>query len=249
MKDFFNRILSPFKKDKDKLCLELERVLGIVPNSSSLYEEAFTHRSLNKVDENGVPISYERLEFLGDAVLGLTIASFLFEEAPVEDEGYLTKMRAKIVSRNHLNKLGEDLGLGKFLKSQMQENQISNNIYGNLLEALIGAIYLDKGYTECEAFIHQKVICPYVDIERLEGKVISYKSLFIEYCQKHKREFKFETFEDDGLEVEPYFAVRLHLGADIVARARATSKKKAEEAAAKRAYYKFQSEMKSLSHT
>lgn len=248
MKDFFKRIKLPFKKNKDKLCLELEKALGIVTNLPNLYEEAFTHRSLNKVDSNGNPVNYERLEFLGDAVLGLTIAAFLFEEAPVEDEGYLTKMRAKIVSRKYLNKLGEDLGLRKFLKSQMQENQISNNIYGNLLEALIGAIYLDKGYEDCKAFIHQKVILPYVDLERLEGKVISYKSLFIEYCQKNKRNFKFETFEDEGLELEPYFAVRLHLESDIVARARATSKKKAEEVAAKRAYYKLQSEMKSLSH-
>lgn len=238
------KLFSP--KPKDKLRLELKEALGFNPNDSSIYSEAFTHRSMNEVDAKGHPKNYERLEFLGDAVLGLAIAAYLYKVAPNGDEGYLTKMRAKVVSREHLNKLGEDLGLIQFLKSHIPNNQCSGDIYGNMLEALIGAVYLDRGYAYCEKFIFDRVINPYVDIEQLEGKVISYKSLFIEFCQKNKQQFYFEVFQDDGNEQAAHFGVRLHLGEEIVARARGTSKKKAEEQAAKRAYYKYQQDIEAL---
>lgn len=231
---------------KDTFRLELKEVLGFNPKNTDIYSEAFTHRSMNKKDPHGQPKNYERLEFLGDAMLDLAIATYLYNEVPNGDEGYLTKMRAKVVSREHLNKLGEDLGLIKFLKSHIPLNQRSADIHGNMLEALIGAIYLDQGYASCEKFIKQRVVQPYVNIERLEGMVISYKSLFIEYCQKNKQDFQFEIFEDEGNEKDLYFAVRLYLNNTIVARARGTSKKKAEEQAAKRAYYKFRDEMEAI---
>ncbi|KAA3624198.1 MAG: ribonuclease III, partial [Flavobacterium sp.] len=112
--------------------------------------------------------------------------------------------------------------------------------HGNVFEALVGAIYLDRGYKYCEKFIHRRVIKPYVDIERLEGKVISYKSLFIEWCQKNKKPFKFIVYDDTGADELKHFAVKLQLEDKTVAKARATSKKKAEERAAKRAFYKLQ---------
>lgn len=238
-----------FSSRRDKFHLELEEALGFTPENLSIYSEAFTHRSMNEQNADGNPKNYERLEFLGDAMLGFVIASYLYKEVPNGDEGYLTKMRAKVVSREHLNKLGEDLNLIRFLKSHIPSNQCSADIHGNILEALIGAIYLDRGYAYCEQFIHKRVIYPYVDIERLEGKVISYKSLFIEYCQKNKQDFRFEVFEDDGKELNTYFAVRLHLDDEVVARARGTSKKKAEEQAAKRAYFKYQQDMEALRDT
>jgi len=235
-----------FPSRRDKFRLELKEALGFDPDNLSIYSEAFTHRSMNAMDADGNPKNYERLEFLGDAMLGFVIASYLYTEVPNGDEGYLTKMRSKVVSREHLNKLGEDLGLIKFLKSHIPSNQCSSDIHGNMLEALIGAIYLDRGYTYCEHFIQKRVIRPYVDISRLEGKVISYKSLFIEYCQKNKQDFHFEVFEDNGKERNTYFAVRLHLDDEVVARARGTSKKKAEEQAAKRAYFKFQQDIEAF---
>src|SRR5690606_8917114 len=123
------------------------------------------------------PMNYERLEFLGDAMLSSVIAAHLYSEAPAGDEGYLTKMRSKIVSREHLNELGRDLNLVKFIESKIPIGHFGENIHGNVFEALVGAIYLDRGYTFCEKFIQKRVILPYVDIPRLEGKVISYKSL------------------------------------------------------------------------
>ena len=219
---------------------EIYKMLGFQPLDLSHYRKAFIHRSSNRTDENGNPINYERLEFLGDAMLGSVIAAHLFNEVPTGDEGYLTKMRSKIVSREHLNELGRDLNLIKWVESKVSTQHFGENIHGNLFEALIGAIYLDRGFTYCEKFIHKKVILPYVDIAKLEGKVISYKSLVIEWCQKEKKAFQYEVYEDNGTEGQKHFAIKLKIDGRIIARARATSKKKAEEKASQRAFFAFQ---------
>ena len=173
-------------------------------------------------------------------MLGSVIAAHLYNEVPSGDEGYLTKMRSKIVSREHLNELGRDFNLIQFVESKVNPQHFGENIHGNIFEAFIGAIYLDRGYTYCEKFIQNKIIKPYVDIAKLEGKVISYKSLIIEWCQKEKKTFKFDVYEDNGKEGAKFFGVKLYIDEQIVSKARATSKKKAEETAAKRAYFVFQ---------
>jgi len=218
----------------------MRSLLGFKPKEIAHYYKAFTHRSLNLKKEDGNPYNYERLEFLGDAMLGAVIAAHLFNEVAGGDEGYLTKMRSKIVSRKHLNELGKELNLIRYIDAKIPSSSFGNNIHGNLFEALVGAIYLDRGYNYCEKFINKRVIKPHVDIEKLEGRVISYKSLLIEWCQKVKKPFKFETFEDTGQDAVKHFGVKLYVDQKIAARARATSKKKAEEKAAKRAFYAFQ---------
>ena len=177
-------------------------------------------------------------------MLSAVVASHLFRAVPGGNEGYLTKMRSKVVSRKHLNELGKDLGLIEHVQTNIPVTQFGVNIHGNLFEALVGAIYLDRGYKYCERFIYERVIDPYVDIEQLEGKVISYKSLVIEWCQKEKKEFDFEVYEDTGNDELKHFAVKLRIENRVVAKARATSKKKAEEKASKRAYYALQAKMK-----
>jgi ribonuclease III len=219
---------------------EIERIVGFKPKKIQNFQKAFTHRSLNKVDENGNAISYERLEFLGDSMLSSIIAAHLFKEVPTGDEGYLTKMRSKIVSREHLNELGKDLHLINYVESKVNPQHFGDNIHGNLFEALVGAIYLDQGYLICEKFIHKRVVEPYVDIPRLEGKVTSYKSLLIEWCQKEKRHFHYDIFEDNSITGERLFGVKLSIDDKVIAKARATSKKKAEEKASQRAYFAFQ---------
>jgi len=218
----------------------IEKILGFTPKNIDFYKKAFTHRSSNILDEVGNPINYERLEFLGDAMLSAVIAAHLFNEAPTGDEGYLTKMRSKIVSREHLNELGKDLNLVQFVESKVPVQHFGDNIHGNIFESLVGAIYLDKGYEFCEKFIQKRVVIPYVDITRLEGKVISYKSLVIEWCQKEKRQFHYDIFEDNGIDGERLFGVKLSIDEKVIAKARATSKKKAEEKASQRAYFAFQ---------
>ena len=224
----------------------VEKIIGFKTTNIQYYEKAFTHRSSNKTDEKGNPLNYERLEFLGDSMLSSVIAAHLYKEAPLGDEGYLTKMRSKIVSREHLNELGRDLNLVDLVDSKVPSSHFGENIHGNIFEALVGAIFLDKGYVGCEDFIRKKVITPYVDIARLEGKVISYKSLVIEWCQKEKKQFYFDVFDDNGNDGQKYFGVKLSIDDKVIAKSRATSKKKAEEIAAKRAYFAFQEKINKI---
>lgn len=245
MKNFLQSIIKKKSKesrtDEDGIFFEqLTKILGFKPLSLEPYKRTFTHRSSNKLDEKGNPLNYERLEFLGDAMLGSVIAAHLFLEVPSGDEGYLTKMRSKIVSREHLNELGRDLQLVDFIESKIAPVHFGENVHGNIFEALVGAIYLDRGYPYCEKFIKKTVIEPYVDIPRLEGKVISYKSLLIEWCQKEKQSFHYDVYEDNANDGQRMYGVKLSIDNKIVAKARATSKKKAEEKASQRAYFAFQ---------
>jgi len=241
--NFPSNIFNSHAKQDGDFFLGITNILGFKPKNLKIFKKAFLHRSANKKDKKGNPMNYERLEFLGDAMLGTIISRHLYNEVPEGDEGYLTKMRSKIVSREHLNELGKDLNLIKFVESRIPKSHFGDNIHGNVFEALVGAIYLDRGYKYCEKFIHERVIVPYVDIEQLEGKVISYKSLVIEWCQKQKKTFDYNVYEDTGNDVLKHFAVKLTIGNIVVAKARATSKKKAEERASKRAYFALQDKM------
>lgn len=244
LKKIFSRNSRP--TEGGNFFVAIEKIIGFKTTNIRYYEKAFTHRSSNKTDEKGNPLNYERLEFLGDSMLSSVIAAHLYKEAPLGDEGYLTKMRSKIVSREHLNELGRDLNLVDLVDSKVPSSHFGENIHGNIFEALVGAIFLDKGYVGCEAFIRKKVITPYVDIARLEGKVISYKSLVIEWCQKEKKQFYFDVFDDNGNDGQKYFGVKLSIDDKVIAKSRATSKKKAEEIAAKRAYFVFQEKINKI---
>ncbi|KAA1246284.1 ribonuclease III [Aquimarina sp. RZ0] len=236
-------ILSSRSEKNGNFFTKIQNILGFKPKNIAPFEKAFTHRSLNLTDKKGNAVNYERLEFLGDAMLSSVIAAHLFKEVPEGNEGYLTKMRAKVVSRKHLNELGKDLKLIELVRTNIPKSQFGINIHGNLFEALIGAIYLDRGFAYCERFIHEAVINPYVDIESLEGQIISYKSLLIEWCQKEKKAFRFEIYEDTGKDEMKHFAVKLWIDEKVIAKARATSKKKAEEKSSKRAYFALQSKI------
>ena len=235
--------MKPLSKKDEQFYAEMKKLLGFPPINLSMYRKAFVHRSIKELDATGNPRNYERLEFLGDAMLDAVIASYLFKKVPSGNEGYLTQMRSKIVSREHLNELGRDLNLIRFVKSNVSRSKFGENINGNIFEALVGAIYLDRGYKYCKKFISKVVIKPYVDIPKLEGKVTSYKSLFIEWCQKEKKSFVFEVYDDTGNDIVRHFSVKLFLEDKIAGKGRATSKKKAEEIAAKRAYFANQKEI------
>lgn len=241
--NFIRKIVKLKTKQNEGFYSDIKKLLNFTPKKIDYYQRAFTHRSLKKVDENGVPINYERLEFLGDAMLGSIIASYLYKKVPNGTEGYLTQMRSKIVSREHLNELGKDLNLIRFVKSNITQENIGDNIHGNIFEALIGAIYLDRGYNYSKKFIYEKVIIAYVDIAKLEGKITSYKGLIIEWCQKKKKQYLFDTYEDTGNENIKHFSVKISIDGVMVAKGRATSKKKAEEQASKRVYFALQDEI------
>lgn len=241
--NFIRKIVQPFSKQDVNLHSELKKLLNFSPRKIHTYTKAFTHRSIQMTDLKGSPINYERLEFLGDSILGSVIAAYLYKKVPTGSEGYLTQMRSKIVSREHLNELGKDLNLIRFVKSNIDRANIGDNIHGNIFEALIGAIFIDKGYNFCQKFIYKNVILPYVDIAKLEGKITSYKGLIIEWCQKQKKKYRFDTYEDSGNDPVKHFSVKISIDGEQIAKGRATSKKKAEEQASKRVYFAFQKEI------
>ncbi len=235
-----NIIQSIFSHTKtDTHHFKLEKLLGFKPKSN-LYEKALTHGSKNYKDKRGNPFNYERLEYVGDAILGSVIAKFLYDSVPEANEGYLTKMRSKIVNRDHLNKIGAELGLIDLMASNLEVSKFGEDIHGNLLESIIGAVFLDKGFKLCEKFIHKIIIRPHVDISRLEGKIASYKSFIIEWSQKKKIKLNFNCIEDQTAETAKHFSALIKIGNKTIASARSTSRKKAEEKAAQRAYYYLQ---------
>ena len=167
--NIIKKIFQKSRSKEDGIFFDtIQKILGFPPINLDFYKKAFIHSSSSKTDIDGNPINYERLEFLGDSMLNSIIAAFLYNISPSGDEGYLTKMRSKIVSREHLNELGRDLNLLQFLDSKVPSQHFGENIHGNLFEALVGAIYLDQGYSYCEKFIEKRVIIPYVDISKLE---------------------------------------------------------------------------------
>ena len=231
---------SRSSKEDGNFFSTLKDILGFKPKHIDLYHTAFTHRSMAQFDSDGNPISYERLEFLGDAVLSSVISAYLYEEMPTKNEGYLTQMRSKIVSRSTLNIIGKQIGLKKLIKSKIPDAQFSSTLLGDSFESLVGAIYLDRGYEYTERFIYDKVIEPYVDIDNLENKISSYKSYIIEYCQKERKEVKFVLLEDKVDTQNKLFSIKLEIDGKYISKGRATSKKKAEEQASKRGYYSIQ---------
>jgi len=239
----FLKIINKSTSLEDKgFLIYLKKMMGFKPKDIFYYKKAFTHSSSKKIVD-GKSYNYERLEFLGDAIIDTIVSAFLYNIAPLENEGYLTKMRSKIVSRQNLNRLGKDLKLLKYVNSAVSQDKFGDNIYGNIYEALVGAVFLDKGYDICEKFVHKTLISPYVDIERLEGKITSYKSVLIEWCQKNKKEIKFKVTNEASKERLKHFTVQLFINEKQISKGRAPSKKKAEEIAARRAYYTFQTKI------
>lgn len=213
------------------LSTRLYTMLGTEIQNVALYREAFSLKSSSKNKDS----NYERLEFLGDSVLGTIISCHLFHTYPQANEGYLTQMKSKIVNRKNLNKLGEDLKLTDLLQKQTAV-ALGENISGNLLEALIGAVYLDFQYDACKRIVLEKLLTP-TEINKLENKIVSYKGLLLEWSQKKKLNIKYETCEEIQVNRSVVFRCHVWLGEEKIANATETSKKKAEEKAAQRAFY------------
>jgi len=238
---FFTNIFQSKKTPENKVLQEkLKYILPFKPQNIALYKEALTHKAKNVKDKNGHKINFERLEFLGDAIIEAVISEYLYHELPLATEGELTVMRSKIVSRKHLNELGKSFNITDLLNVKLSAKQLGNNISGNLYEALTGAIFLDKGYEGVKKFIYKSMIDPHIDLERLDKKISSYKSHMIEWAQKHHHQFGFEAQNDVNNGKNNYFKVNFVLNNKKISQGRSTSKKKAEEIAARRAYFIIQ---------
>lgn len=236
LQKYFSKFLfrSPkktFTPQETALSSAMVQITGTGIINIEIYKEAFSLKS--PADRSGK--NYERLEFLGDSILGSVISCYLFENYPHANEGLLTQLKAKIVNRKSLNKLGEDLQLVDFIQNG-KSCILGENIYGNLFEALVGAIYLDLGYDVCRRVILEKLLPP-SEMTKLENKIMSYKGLLLEWAQKKKLPLKYDTTEEHLPNKVLVFRSVVWLGDQKVANASESSKKKAEEKAAQRAFY------------
>jgi ribonuclease-3 len=194
---------------------------------------AFIHKSASIVMQNGDVINNERLEYLGDAILDAVVADYLFKAFPDKNEGFLTKMRSKMVKRKHLNLLAYRMGLNQLIISHTNPVNVSKHLYGNALEALVGAIYLDKGFSKTCQFV-ERIINKFVDIEKLKLSESDYKSKLIEWAQKNKVEVIFDSHEElSGNHKIPQFVSYIKLLNEELGRGVGHSKKDAEQKAAK----------------
>ena len=236
LKKYISKFLLNRKKtfsEKDYfLSTEISKITGCEVQNINLYREAFSLKTSCKEDKLR---NYERLEFLGDSVLGAIISCQLFSTYPNANEGYLTQMKSKIVNRKNLNKLGNELHLTNFLQNE-SPSTLSENIAGNLFEALIGALYLDVDYETCKNVVIERLLTP-SEINKLENKIVSYKGLLLEWSQKKKVTIKYVTCEELQPSKQLVFRTYVYFNEEKISNATETSKKKAEEKAAQRAFY------------
>ena len=231
-----------FSSPRKEFYLFLKNLLGFYPSNLKLYDLAFIHKSASVFDSQGNLVNNERLEFLGDAILGAVIADFLYNRFPQQDEGYLTKNRSKLVNRTFLTRLTFDMGLNVYIDSNTTKNIDKSHIYGDALEALIGAIYLDRGYLQAKYFVTKKILSQFVDLHEIEQKDSNFKSQLIEWSQKNKKEVKFETTEEvvkDKLKA-PRFVAVVEVNNKALGKGTGTSKKEAQQNAARETLEKLE---------
>ena len=223
-----------FSSPRKEFYLFLKELLGFFPQNLRLYDIAFIHKSASITDSQGKLVNNERLEYLGDAILGAVIADFLFNRFPQEDEGFLTKMRSKLVNREFLTKLTFDMGLNLFIDSNTKNTLDKSHIYGDALEALIGAIYLDKDYQTAKFFVTKKILSQYVNLTKIERVDTNFKSQLIEWSQKYKKPIKFDTIEEFPENSKyPTFIATVEIEDKVVGKGTGSSKKEAQQNAAK----------------
>ncbi len=215
----------------------IRNIFGYYPKNIAIYELAFRHKSAATRINNGFRQCNERLEYLGDAVLGSVVADFLYKKFPFKDEGFLTEMRSRIVSRSNLNLLSRKLGLNKLIQASRDSGIKTSSIPGDAFEAFIGAVYLDKGYNFTKKLIVQQIIQTHLDIDELMQRDINFKSKIIEWAQKEKRSVEFNIVEeDDRGKNGKLYTIELEIDKEIAGRGQDFSIKRAEQSASRIAW-------------
>lgn len=217
----------------------LREILGIFPRNIEIYKLAVVHKSASVVLPRGKRVNNERLEYLGDAVLDAIVADYLFSQYPNQKEGFLTKMRSKIVSRTSLNQLAIDMGLDKIIVKQTNLQNSQKNIYGNALEAIIGAMFIDQGYQFTSDCIINSILEKYIDLDNLQLVETDYKSRIIEFAQKNRFALQFQIQENEAVNGNcPHFTATIVLNDQLLGEGNGSSKKEAEQNAAMEALAK-----------
>ncbi|NBB22447.1 ribonuclease III [Runella sp. CRIBMP] len=225
--------MSPEKKFRKAV----ELIIGEKPSNMEVYQLAFRHTSASKeTNIKGFRESNERLEFLGDSVLGMVIAEYLFKKFPYKDEGFLTEIRSRIVNRETLNGIARKIGLDRLIEFDGNRKGMPPNssMYGDALEALVGAVYLDKGFRFTRKFITKELLTHY-DLDALINNNANFKSRLIEWAQREGKEVRFMIVEEKGSRHFREFISQVILNGDVFAQGSGYSKKKAEQSAAEKA--------------
>lgn len=229
-----SRIKACFSSDKH-LIISLKNIFGFYPRNVMIYKLALLHRSA-ATEQNGHKISNERLEYLGDAVLSSIVADYLFKKFPYKEEGFLTEMRSKLVSREQLNKLSNKMGIDRFIQSNQDSKSYFRSMMGDAFEALIGAIYLDKGYNFTKKVVVNRIINVHFDIDELEKFENNFKSKLIEWSQKERKEVKFNVVSEVGTGSKKQYVVEISIDEKVYSSGCDFSIKGAEKIAAEKAY-------------
>lgn len=236
-----NKFRLKLSSDKN-LYQAIKNIFGYCPGNIHLYKLALRHKSASSKKLNGVRLNNERLEYLGDAILSAVIADYLFKQFPYENEGFLTEMRSKIVSRAALNKLSMKLGLQQLIRSGNESNAKAKSAGGDAFEAIVGALYLDKGYRFSKRILINRIVKIHFDLEKLISAEISYKSKLNEWAQKEKREVNFKVEEEIGEKHKKQYLVAVVIDGKSLAKSQDYSIKGAENLAAEKAWKVIESE-------
>ena len=227
---------APKDPSDKELYLYIHNTFGFYPRNIALYRVAFTHKSVAAATVGSYHISNERMEYLGDTVLSTAVADYLFHTYPTQSEGFLTEMRSRIVSRVSLNRLSEKLGFGKYIRHAPDTANNARSIGGNAFEALMGAIYLDRGFDFTKTIIIDHIVRVHIDIDELQNTDINFKSKLLEWTQKHKRTLEFRMLGELGKGQKKQFHVQIFIDEQPYADAMYRSIRGAEQLAAEKTF-------------
>ena len=225
-----------------KLSRAVKNIAGFYPRRVHYYELAFRHRSAAIEVKDGFRQSNERLEYLGDSILGAVVAEFLYKRFPYKDEGFLTKMRSKIVSKENLSRIAKKLGMSELLTAKFENTLLLQSVNEDTFEAFVGAVYMDRGYFYARKFILQRIFKNHLDIDELEQTDTDYKSQFIEWAQGNKTTFEFVLVSESGQGHKKLFSIHLLANEKKIGEGISHSKKKAEQQACLQALEKIEFE-------
>ena len=233
LNNIIDRIKLPFRKEKE-LFSSLYAILGFYPRNIEYYKMALMHKSIRKRNEKGRPLNNERLEFLGDAILDAAVGYIVYRHYEGKREGFLTNTRSKLVSRETLGKLANEIGLGNLLLSAGHSTSHNSYVEGNAFEALVGAIYLDRGYEACLEFFEKRILGKYIDIDKVAFKEVNFKSKLLEWSQKNRVRMEFRMLKQKKDENgSPVFSFQVMLEGIEGERGTGYSKKEAQQLASK----------------
>jgi ribonuclease-3 len=237
---FRRKLNGTYLPDKREFSSRLKKILGFKPGNLELYEIAFIHRSATFTLPNGKKVNNERLEYLGDAVLDAILSDYLFEKFPEANEGFLTKIRSRIVNRDVLNQLAISMGINKILLSRINSTHLTRNLYGDAFEALIGSVFLDKGFRKTKNVFIKNVLNKYLDLNEIVKTDTDYKSMVFEWVQKNKSNLIFTYNEEyDFVMKKSVFSTTLYIDKVEFGEGHGSSKKEAEQEAANQAWKKL----------